>query len=48
MTDLVSYLLPFQPFGQLVAPWVRKRLEYIFDFRHRILASMFQGLDKAP
>lgn len=41
MTDLVSYLLPFPPFGQLVAPLVRKRLETIFDYRHKILEDLF-------
>ena len=42
MVDLVSYLLPFQPFGQLVAPWVRKRLKYIFDYRQQTLATLFE------
>lgn len=41
MTDLVSYLLPFQPLGQFAAPFVRRRLEYIFDFRYTILESLF-------
>jgi len=41
MTDLVSYLLPFQPFGQLVASVVRRRLEYIFDYRRQVLATIF-------
>ena len=41
MTDLVSYLLPFQPFAQLAAPLVRRRLEYIFDYRHATLETLF-------
>lgn len=41
MTDLVSYLLPFQSFGQLVAPLVRSRLEYIFDYRYATLETLF-------
>lgn len=47
MTDLVSYLLPFQPFGQLAAPFVRRRLEHIFDFRQQTLETMFNGRGKA-
>jgi ligand-binding SRPBCC domain-containing protein len=43
MTDLVSYLLPFQPFGQLAAPFVRRRLEYIFDYRYATLETLFCG-----
>lgn len=39
MTDLVSYLLPFQPLGQLAAPFVRRRLDHIFDFRQQTLES---------
>lgn len=41
MTDLVSYLLPFPPFGQLAAPFVRRRLEYIFDFRRQALERIW-------
>ncbi|MCE1225915.1 MAG: SRPBCC family protein [Geobacteraceae bacterium] len=40
MVDQVSYLLPFQPFGQLAAPFIRKRLEYIFDYRHETIAKL--------
>lgn len=48
MTDLVSYLLPYPPVGQLVAPLVRRRLDYIFDYRRQALATIFasQGSDK--
>jgi len=41
MTDLVSYLLPLQPFGQLAAPVVRRRLDDIFDYRRQVLATIF-------
>lgn len=41
MTDLVSYLLPLYPLGQLVAPLVRSRLEYIFDYRYAALENLF-------
>ena len=40
MADLVSYLLPFQPFGELIAPFIRKRLEYIFDYRQETIARL--------
>ncbi|MDD2499332.1 MAG: SRPBCC family protein [Geobacter sp.] len=40
MVDQVSYLLPFQPFGSLVAPLVRRRLEHIFDYRYEIIAKL--------
>lgn len=43
MTDLVSYLLPFQPFGRLAAPLVRRRLEYIFDYRYATLETLFSS-----
>lgn len=43
MVDQVSYLLPFQPLGQLVAPLVRNRLEHIFDFRRQTLEAIFNG-----
>ncbi|MDK9718287.1 MAG: SRPBCC family protein [Trichlorobacter sp.] len=47
MTDCVSYLLPFRPFGLLAAPLVRSRLEHIFDYRHEAIAkflSMPEGV----
>lgn len=47
MVDQVSYLLSFQSFGGLAAPLVRKRLEYIFDFRHQTLEAIFNGKDAA-
>lgn len=43
MTDLVSYLLPFQPFAKLAAPLVRRRLEYIFDYRYATLETIFSS-----
>lgn len=43
MTDLVHYLLPFPPFGQLAAGFVRGRLERIFSFRQQTLEQLFGG-----
>ncbi len=42
MVDLVAYLLPLQPFGQLAGPFVRRRLDQIFDFRQQTLEAMFK------
>lgn len=37
LIDEVSYRLPLGPPGQLVAgPYIRKRLERMFDYRHRV------------
>jgi ligand-binding SRPBCC domain-containing protein len=41
MVDLVHYQLPFPPFGQLAAGYVRRRLERIFDFRREALIRRF-------
>jgi ligand-binding SRPBCC domain-containing protein len=43
MTDSIHYLLPFQPFGQLAASFVRKKLDRIFDFRRQVLEKLFCG-----
>jgi hypothetical protein len=41
MVDLVHYQLPFPPFGQLAAGYVRRRLERIFDFTREALIRRF-------
>jgi ligand-binding SRPBCC domain-containing protein len=42
MTDLVHYGLPFGPLGDLAhALFVRRKLEWIFRFRKRVLAKRF-------
>lgn len=42
MTDLVHYGLPMGPFGALAhAVFVRRKLEWIFGSRRRILEQMF-------
>jgi ligand-binding SRPBCC domain-containing protein len=42
MTDLVSYKIPFGVLGDF-AHWlfVKKRLEYIFDYRYQTLEKLF-------
>jgi ligand-binding SRPBCC domain-containing protein len=42
MTDLVHYALPFGPFGAIAHRiFVRRKLEWIFGFRKKVLAERF-------
>jgi ligand-binding SRPBCC domain-containing protein len=42
--DRVRYLLPFGPVGRLVqALVIRRQLEAIFAYRHRVIADLFPG-----
>lgn len=42
MTDHVTYAAPFGFLGDLVnAVWIRRRLDSIFDFRHRRIIELF-------
>ncbi len=42
MEDLVSYKIPLGLLGKIAnALFVRKRLEYIFDYRYKILEQIF-------
>lgn len=41
MTDLVRYRLPFEPFGDLAHFLVRRELEFIFDFRSKVINEVF-------
>jgi ligand-binding SRPBCC domain-containing protein len=40
--DEVRYRLPFEPFGDLIHWYVRKELNYIFDFRQKAVARILQ------
>ncbi len=40
--DEVRYRLPFEPFGDLMHWYVRKELDYIFDFRQKAVAEILQ------
>lgn len=43
MTDSVHYAVPFGIFGRIANSWfVRKKLDYIFDYRAQILGKEFQ------
>lgn len=42
MTDIVHYQLPFGWLGDLVHRWmIRRRVEYIFDYRFRKVSEIF-------
>jgi ligand-binding SRPBCC domain-containing protein len=41
MEDRVRYRLPLEPFGDLAHWYVRKELNYIFDFRRKIVEQIF-------
>jgi ligand-binding SRPBCC domain-containing protein len=39
LADRIVYALPFGPFGRLGQGLVRRRLERMFDYRHRVTAE---------
>lgn len=43
MTDKVEYQLPFQPFGEMALPIVRKQINGIFDYRSQVLSEYLEG-----
>lgn len=46
--DHVTYALPLGIFGEIAhALWVRRQLEYIFDFRHRAIEEIFSKYPNA-
>ncbi|MDQ3324068.1 MAG: SRPBCC family protein [Acidobacteriota bacterium] len=40
--DIVRYRLPFEPFGDLAHWFVRRELDYIFDYRQKVVAEILQ------
>lgn len=42
ITDEVRYELPFQPFGELAADEIARRLDAIFDYREAAVAALFK------
>jgi len=40
MLDEVRYRLPFEPFGDLAHFFVRRELDYIFDYRQKTVAEI--------
>jgi ligand-binding SRPBCC domain-containing protein len=46
MRDQVTYEVGFGPVGDLLAwAWIDRRLQGIFDYRRRVIAERFNGLD---
>ena len=43
--DEVRYALPFQPLGQLAHPWIRSRLDRIFQYREQRTIELLTGQD---
>jgi ligand-binding SRPBCC domain-containing protein len=41
MTDLVRYRLPLEPLGDIAHFVVRRELEYIFDYRFKVIGEHF-------
>lgn len=41
MRDKVRYRLPLEPLGDLAHWYVKKELEYIFDYRYKIIEEIF-------
>ena len=48
MVDEVRYRLPFEPFGDLFHWYVKRELDYIFDYRRDTVASLLNNDLKAP
>lgn len=42
MKDLVRYRLPLEPLGDIAHFLVKKELEYIFDYRRRVVEEIFK------
>jgi ligand-binding SRPBCC domain-containing protein len=41
MEDIVRYRLPLEPLGNIAHFWVRRQLDYIFDYRFKITEEIF-------
>ena len=46
MKDLVRYRLPLEPLGDLAHWYVKKELNYIFDYRYKIIEEIFRSKEK--
>ena len=43
--DEVKYRLPLEPFGDLAHWFVRRELDYIFDFRQKVVLEILQPIN---
>ncbi|HXG82735.1 MAG TPA: SRPBCC family protein [Pyrinomonadaceae bacterium] len=41
--DIVRYRLPFEPLGDLARWFVRRELDYIFDYRQKVVAEILKA-----
>lgn len=46
MEDIVRYRLPFEPLGDLAHFIVKRELNYIFDYRYKIIEEKFGKAEK--
>jgi len=44
MKDVVRYRLPFEPLGDLAHWYVKKELNYIFDYRYKVIEEIFSEI----
>ena len=44
MEDTVRYRLPFEPFGDLALWFVKRELNYIFDYRKKVVEKILQPI----
>lgn len=42
MEDVVRYRLPFEPLGNLAHWYVKRELNYIFDYRRKVIEEIFK------
>ncbi len=43
MNDVVRYRLKFEPLGDLAHWYVKRELNYIFDYRYRVIEDIFKA-----
>lgn len=46
MEDIVRYRLPFEPLGDLAHFIVKRELNYIFDYRYKVIEEKFGKLER--
>jgi ligand-binding SRPBCC domain-containing protein len=42
-TDEIDYALPFGPIGRILSPLAARRLERLFEYRHRTVARLIKS-----